>query len=103
MNNQEPYMDDEWHMLKDKHKMDNMLISILNYKFNDDFYLEKMRLNPFDEMRFKCPLEKWIQNGISKRNVIDAIMLEIHYKFDWVDNMVTLLDVIDKETVASFL
>jgi hypothetical protein len=34
---------------------------------------------------------------------MDAIMLEIHYKFDWVDNMVTLLDVIDNETITSFL
>jgi hypothetical protein len=99
-------MDDEWHMLKDKHKMDKMLISILNCKLNDDFYLEKMRLNPLDEMqplRFKCPLEKWIQSGTSKGNVMDAIMLEIDYKFDWVDNMVTLLNVINKETIASFL
>jgi hypothetical protein len=43
-------MDDEWHMLNDKHKMDKMLISILNCKLNDDFYLEKMRLKPLDEM-----------------------------------------------------
>jgi hypothetical protein len=34
---------------------------------------------------------------------MDAIMLEIDYKSDWVDNMVTLLNVINKETIASFL
>jgi hypothetical protein len=36
-------------MLKDKHEMDKMLISILDSKFNDDFYLKKMKLNPLDE------------------------------------------------------
>jgi hypothetical protein len=78
----------------------------LNYKLSDDFYLENLRLNPLGEMhplRFKCPFEKWIQTGTLKGNVMDAIMLEIHYKFDWVDNMVTLLDVIDNETITSFL
>ncbi len=29
--------------------MDKMLISILDSKFNDDFYLKKMKLNPLDE------------------------------------------------------
>jgi hypothetical protein len=90
-------------MLKDKHKMDKMLISILDSKFDDDFYLKKMKLNPLDKVHplgFKCMLEKWIQSGNSKDNVIKAIMLENQYKFDWVDNMVTLLDVIDKETTS---
>jgi len=84
-NNQKPYMDDEWHMLKDKHKMDKMLISILDSKFDDDFYLKKMKLNPLDKVHplgFKCMLEKWIQSGNSKDNVIKAIMLENQYKFD---------------------
>jgi hypothetical protein len=50
-------------MLKDKHEMDKMLISILDSKFNDDFYLKKMKLNPLDKMNplgFKCSLDKWI-------------------------------------------
>jgi len=84
-NNQKPCMDDEWHMLKDKHKRDKMLISILDSKFDDDFYLKKMRFKPLDKVHplgFKCPLEKWIQSGISKDNVIEAIMLENQYKFD---------------------
>jgi len=105
-NNQKPYIDDEWHMLKDKHKMDKMLISILDFELNDDFYLKKKRLNPLDKMHplgFKCSLEKWIQSGISKENVVEAILLEIHYKFDQIDNMITMLDVIDKETATSFL
>jgi hypothetical protein len=59
-------------MLKDKYKMDKMLISILDFELNDDFGLKKMRLNPLDEMhplRFKWLLEKWIQNGALKENV----------------------------------
>ncbi len=103
-NNQKPYTNDEWHMLKDKHKMDK--ISILDSKLNDDFYLEKKRLNPLDKMHplgYKCPLEKWIQSGTFKKNVTETIMLENHYKFDWVDNMVALLDVINKEMITSFL
>jgi len=93
-------------MLKDKHKMDKMLISILDFELNDDFYLKKKRLNPLDKMHplgFQCSLEKWIQSGISKENVVEAILLEIHYKFDQIDNMITMLDVIDKETATSFL
>jgi hypothetical protein len=34
---------------------------------------------------------------------MEAILLESHYKFDRVGNMVTLLDVIDKEMTTSFL
>jgi hypothetical protein len=34
---------------------------------------------------------------------MEAILLESHYKFDRVANMVTLLDVIDKEMTTSFL
>jgi len=52
---------------------------------------------------YKCLLEKWIQSGISYENVTEAIMLESHYKFDRVNNMVALLDVIIKETITSLL
>ncbi len=33
---------------------------------------------------------------------MDTILLEIHYKYDRVENMVGLLDVIEKESCASF-
>jgi hypothetical protein len=52
--------------------MDKMLISILDFELNDDFYLKKMRLNPLEKMQplgFKWLLEKWIQSGASKENV----------------------------------
>jgi len=64
-------------MLKDKHKMDKMLISILEFELNDDFYLKKKRLNPLDvhPLGFKCSLEKWIQSGVSNENVAEAISL----------------------------
>jgi hypothetical protein len=45
-NNQKPYPDDKWHKLKDKHKLDKMLFSILDLEQNDDFYLKMLRLNP---------------------------------------------------------
>jgi hypothetical protein len=45
-NNQKPYLDDEWHMLKEKHNLDKTLFSILDSKLNDEFYLKKLRLNP---------------------------------------------------------
>jgi len=36
-------------------------------------------------------------------NAIEAILLDSHYKFERIDNMVSLLDVINKEHMASFL
>jgi hypothetical protein len=36
-------------------------------------------------------------------NVAEVILLDIHYKYDKVENMAGLLDVIDKESCASFL
>ncbi len=44
-NNQNQYLNDEWQVLKDKHKLDNMFFSNLDSELNDDFYLKKMRLN----------------------------------------------------------
>ncbi len=35
-------------------------------------------------------------------NAANAILLDIHYKYDRVENMVGLLDVINKESCASF-
>jgi hypothetical protein len=48
-NNQKPYSDNKWHTLKDKHKFDKMLFSILDLELNEDFYLKKLRLNPLDK------------------------------------------------------
>jgi hypothetical protein len=49
-NNQNPYSDDEWHMLKEKHNLDKMLFSILDLESNDKFYSKKLRLNPSNEL-----------------------------------------------------
>ncbi len=54
-------------------------------------------------MRFKCFLEKWIQSGSAKDVATKAILLNNHCKYDKVDNMSGLLDVINKESLASFL
>jgi hypothetical protein len=104
-NNQKPYLDDEWYALKDKHKLDKMF-SILDSELNDDFYLKKLRFNPLNKsplVGLKCALEKWIQSEISDNNVTNVILLDIHYKYDKVENMAGLLDVINKESCGSFL
>jgi hypothetical protein len=36
-------------------------------------------------------------------NAVEAILLDIHYKFDIVENMLGLLDFINKESCTSFL
>jgi hypothetical protein len=77
----------------------------LDLEHNDDFYLKKLRLNPSKEappVGFKWALEKWIQNGTSKDNVTEAILLDTHYKYDKVKNMGGMLDVVNKEFCASF-
>jgi hypothetical protein len=61
-NNQKPYSDDGWHALKDKHKLDKMLFSILDLELNDDFYLKKLRLNLSNEAPFVGFKHVW-RNG----------------------------------------
>jgi hypothetical protein len=93
-------------MLKDKHKLHKMLFSILDSELNDGFYSKKLRLNPSNEaphIGFQRALEKWIQSGTVEDNAVEAIMLDIHYKYDKVENMVGLLDVINKESRTLFL
>jgi hypothetical protein len=99
-------LDDKWQMLKEKHNLNNMLFSILDSKLNDKFYSKKLKLKPLDEAppsRFKYSLEKWIQNGSPEDVATKAIWLNSHYKYDKVDNMSSLLDVINKESSALFL
>jgi hypothetical protein len=99
-------LDDEWHVLKNKHKLEKMLFSILDSELNDDFYLKKLKLNPSNKappIGFKWALEKWIQSGTLEDNAIEAILLDTRYKYDRVKNMAGLLDVIDKESCALFL
>ncbi len=105
-NNQKPYLDDKWHTLKENHNLDKMLFFTLDLELNDMFYSKKSKLNPSYEappLGFKHYLEKWIQNGNAKDVAVKAILLDSHYKYDKVDNMLGLLDVINKESLASFL
>ncbi len=65
-----------------------------------------MGLNPSNEaphVGFKWASKKWIQSETVEDNVVEAIMLDIHYKYDKVENMVGLLDVINKESCTLFL
>jgi hypothetical protein len=48
-------------------------------------------------------LKKWINNTIPKAIATKSIFLEIHYKYDRLNNMVKLLDVIDKSKMVSYL
>jgi hypothetical protein len=105
-NNKKPYLDEKWHALKDKHKLDKMLFSILDSELNDDFYFKKLKFNPSNEallVGFKQVMEKWIQSGTPKDNAMKANLLNTHDKYDRVENMVGLLDVIDKKFCALFL
>jgi hypothetical protein len=46
--------------------------------------------------------KKWIESGTPKGNAVEAISLDSHYKFEKVDNMVGLLNVINKEKMDFF-
>jgi hypothetical protein len=83
-----------------------MLFSILDSELNDDFYLKKLKFTPLYEaplVGFKWALEKWIQSGTSEDNAMKAILLDTHYKYDKVENMAGLLDIIDKKFCTLFL
>lgn len=82
---------------------------ILNFGFGIQWrlYLKKLRLNPSDVAPltwFEWVLKRWIQSGTLKDNEAKTILLgHTHYKYDIVENMAGLLDVINKESCASFL
>ncbi len=80
---------------------------VLNFGFGAEWWLllEKAKVEPLKgspPVGFKWALEKWIQSGTSKDNVTKAILLDTHYKYDKVENMAGMLDVINKESCASF-
>ncbi len=63
-------------------------------------------MNPSNEappLGFKHYLEKWIQNGNAKDVAAKVILLDSHYKYDKINNMSSLLDVMDKDSSALFL
>jgi hypothetical protein len=65
-----------------------------------------MRLNPFDKALlpcFKIVLKRWIESTIPKGITTKSIILDTHYMYDRVNDMVELLDVIDKIDLISFL
>jgi hypothetical protein len=65
-----------------------------------------MRLNPFDKappIGFKIALKRWIESIILKGIATESILLGIHYMYDKVNDIVELLDVIDKMDSTSFL
>jgi hypothetical protein len=105
-NNQKPSSNDKWHTLKEKHNFDKMLFSILDLKFNDKIYSKNWNWTPQIEappLGFKRSLEKWIQSASVEDVATEAILLDSHYKYDRVNNMLGLWDVMDKESSASFL
>jgi hypothetical protein len=65
-----------------------------------------MRLNPFNKaslVGFKNALRRWIECTMPKRIVAKLILLDTHYVFNMVNDMVELLEVIEKMELASFL
>ncbi len=105
-NNKKPYLDKKWHALKDKHKLDKMLFSILDLELNDDFDFKKLKFNTSNEaplVQFKWALEKWIQSGTLEDNAIEAILLNVHYKYVKVENNGGFLGCYRKWSYALFL
>jgi hypothetical protein len=65
-----------------------------------------MRLNASNEAPpsgFKTTLKRWIKSIAQEGILADCIHLDTHYMYDRVNDMVELLDVIDKTYLASFL
>jgi len=65
-----------------------------------------MRLSPFDKAllsSLKFVLLKWVENATPKALVVEEIVLDTHYKFDYVGSMVGLKEVINTFKLASFL
>jgi hypothetical protein len=83
-----------------------MLFSILDSKFNDEFYNKKMKLNPSNDVpptRFTIALRKWIINVILKVIAAKSGLLDTHYKYDRLNDMAKFLNVVDKKEMASYL
>jgi hypothetical protein len=90
----------------EKHNLDKTFFSILDSELNDKLHSKKLRLDHSYEappLGYKHSLEKWIQNGSVKDIATKAILLDSHYQYDRVDNMPSLLDVINKESSTLFL
>ncbi len=105
-NNQKPYFDEAWKEKKLKHKLDKMFFSILDSELNEEFYTKKMKLNPFDKTLltcFKIALKRWIESTIPEGITTESILLDTHYMYDKVNDMVELLNVIDRMHSTSFL
>lgn len=83
-----------------------MLFSILDSKFNDEFYNKKMKLNPSNDVpptRFTIALRKWIINVILKVIATKSGLLDTHYKYDRLNDMAKFLNVVDKKEMVSYL
>jgi hypothetical protein len=83
-----------------------MFFSILDSELNEEFYTKKMKLNPFDKTSptcFKITLKRWIESTIPKGITTESILLDTQYIYDKVNDMVELLNVIDKMHSTSFL
>jgi hypothetical protein len=65
-----------------------------------------MRLNPFDEALlacFKTTLRRWIESITLEGITPKFIHLDTHYMYDMVNDMVEILEVINKMESISFL
>jgi hypothetical protein len=65
-----------------------------------------MKLNPSNEapsLGFKTTLKRWIGSIALEGILAECIHLDTHYMYKKVNDMVELLDVIDKMNLTSFL
>lgn len=82
-----------------------MFFSILDVELNEKFYKKRRRLNPFDKTllaSFKSPLRRWIESIAPRGISIKSILLDTHYMFNMVNDMVKILEVIDKKSRPFF-
>lgn len=67
---------------------------------------KKIRLNPSDDAsiaEFMTTLKKWISSATLEAIVIEFIPLDTRYKYDRLNDMTKLLNVVNKREMVSYL
>lgn len=104
--NQKPYSNEDWHKKKVQQKLNKIFFSILDSKLNDKFYSKKIRLNPSNEAliaEFMTTLKKWRSSATLEAIATEFIPLDARYKYDRLNDMTKLLDVVNKREMVSYL
>jgi len=78
----------------------------LDSKLNDKFYSKKIRLNPSNDAsiaEFMTTLKKWRSSATLEAIAIEFIPLDARYKYDRLNDMTKLLNVVNKREMVSYL